>query len=118
MLINKIIKKMFPNIYKKTHTHTYIHNLFSFSFFFDTYHSHIVKHAPIHSSLIKLRFILRQADVIQPTFEITIIILALAHCNKMLVGASLILDPSVLNNICNQLHSQTSGLIFLVKTND
>lgn len=32
-----------------------------------TYHSHVVKHACVHPALIKLGFVLRQADVIQPS---------------------------------------------------
>lgn len=35
----------------------------------NTHHCHVVQHATIHPPFIKLRFILRQTNVIQPSWE-------------------------------------------------
>lgn len=35
----------------------------------NTHHCHVVQHATVHPPLIKLRFILRQANIIQPSWE-------------------------------------------------
>lgn len=41
-------------------------SLFTCSTLRVTYHGHVVKHACVHTALVELSFVLRQADVIQP----------------------------------------------------